>query len=253
MGKCAHCCLLPLTHSTARSHLRYFMTWFILLAVLLSWWNSSIAAGGSLLTAQELKTLFSDLLQLIQREDALLRAEVVSLNDNSRRTRDELRQELAEVRRDMIAVLLNEGRGGAWGGGGGRQLMRMVAGGGGGGGGWRGGDEDGGGGGGWLSSLAEKTGLKGGGGGGGGGWGREKGDRERGGDGELGPWDAGFMSGLRAQLINLAGGDSGANDKAVGQTQSGGAGEGQAVDDRYKAAMVPQWTEGRKDDKREER
>ena len=245
---CSHlCCALGCVL------LRYLLSWAILLIVLLDWWNSSMAAGGTLLTAHEIKTLFNELLQLIQREDTLLRAEVVSLNDSTRRSRDELRAELAEIRRDMIAVLLNEGRGG---GSAGRRLSRLI-----------GGESSRGGSGGsseqgdgsWLSSLAEKTGLKSSGGGsgsGGRGWDRsDRSDRGGsgggGGDGELGAWDAGFMSGLRAQLVNLAGGDGG--DKPGGQTQPGAVGETPAVDDRYKSALGTQWTDARKDDKREER
>ena len=216
----------------------YLLSWLILVAVLLDWWNSSVAAGGALLTAHEIRTLFSELIHLIQREDTLLRAEVVALNENTKRSRDELKQELAEARRDMLAVLLNEGRLG--GGGVGKQLNRLLSSGG-----SRGSgndDTDGG----WLSSLAEKSGLRSGGGGGGGrGW--DRGDRS--GEGDLGAWDAGFMSGLRAQLANLAGGDSG--EKAAGQPQPVVMGEAPAEDDRYKQAMAPQWSEGRRDNKRD--
>ena len=203
------------------------------------WWNSSVAAGGALLNAHEIRTLFSELMHLIQREDTLLRAEVVALNESTKRSRDELKQELAEARRDMLAVLLNEGR---LGGGAGRQISRLLGGGSGRGGGSD--DNDGG----WLSALAEKTGLRGGGSGGGGG-GRAWGGSDRGGEGDANAWDAGFVSGLRAQLANLAGGNGW--DKAGGQPQPVVMGEAPAVDDRYKAAMNTQWPEGRREDKTE--
>ena len=203
--------------------------------LLFDWWNSSIAAGGALLTAHEIRALFGELVNLIQREDNLLRAELVSLNDNSRRSRDELRQELAEARRDMLTVLLNEGRVGR----GTNRLNRLLNGGG-----SRssgGGNDDNDGGGGWLSSLAEKTGLRAGGSGSGGGsgGGRTWDRNERGGDGDLSAWDAGFLSGLRAQLLSMAGGDSG--EKGAGQQQQPAAvGEAPTVDDRYKAATATQ-------------
>ena len=214
---------------------RYLLSWGILLAVLLDWWNSSVAAGSALLTAHEVRTLFTELINIIQREDNLLRAEVVSLNENTRRSREELRAELAEARRDMLAVLLNKGR---LGGGVGKQLNRYLGSGSSGGGNGEGS---------WLSSLAEKTGLRGGGGGG-----RTWDNRgDRGGDNDFSAWDAGFMSGLRTQLSKLAGEDSG--DKTGGQPQPNLVGEAPAVDDRYKSAMGTQWTEARKDDKREGR
>ena len=194
--------------------------------MLLDWWNSSVAAGGALLTAHEIKALFNELMYLIQREDNLLRAEVVALNENTKRTKEELRQELVEARRDMLAILLNEGR---LGGGTGRQLSRLLSSGSGGGGG--GDDSEGG----WLASFAEKTGLKGGGGGGGRAWERS----DKGGGGDAGAWDAGFKSGLRTQLGNLVQSDSG-GEKAAQKQQPVVVTDAPAVDDRYKSAMSAQ-------------
>ena len=156
----------------------YLLSFLILTLALLNWWNSSVAAGGALLTAHETKELFERLMALLQREDAMLRSELGVLSEVSKRAREDVRNELQDIRREIVSVLLNarEGRrGGAagwdrgeqgWGGdywrGDGRgireRLGSAVSG---------GGDreqreqrERGEGGESWLSSLAEKASEK---------------------------------------------------------------------------------------------
>ena len=189
----------------------------LLFLLLLDWWNSSIAAGGAIMTAHELKTLFNDLLVSLQRDHSRITTEVGVLAENERRTRDEIRQELAGIRKEVIAVLLSRGggRGEGWSGEGlaeeagrlltgGRKGMQVLQ--------DRGerGDRDRDS---WLSSLVEKTVQKAG-------LARDKegDDRER-----QGVWDHGYMSGWNAQQSYSQGGG--------GAAEPGNS--GRALNERY--------------------
>ena len=175
------------------------MTWFLLIALFFDWWNSSVAAGGALLTAQELRLYFNELTASMQKETSMLRTELGMIAEGERRSRDEIRQELAGIRREIIAVLLHGrgvwGEGGTKGGWGGTASLaeeaanRLLR---------RGGGDDNES---WLSSLAEKTGIKGGGGGRGTDEARggERGDRQS-------LWDQGFFAGLQSQFLSQGGG-----------------------------------------------
>ena len=86
------------------------MTWLLFAVLVFDWWNSSVAAGGALLTAHELKGFFSELLGALQKENALLRTELGVLTENERRTRDELKAEVAAIRKEILAILLHNSR-----------------------------------------------------------------------------------------------------------------------------------------------
>ena len=189
--------------------------------LVLDWWNSSVAAGSSLVTAHELKQLLGELLSALQKDGNLNRTELGVLSENERRTRDEIRQEIANIRREVIAVLLtsrgNRGEGGSWMREGlAEEARRLFEGGDGGedkGQSRRDSDRDG-----WLSSVAEKTGLA---------KGRGGQDRDR-----QGVWDQGYTAGLKAQLQQLYG-----NSASQGEADAGG-GRGQVeypsvADERY--------------------
>jgi hypothetical protein len=163
-----------------------------------------VAAGGALLTAHELKNFFQELLAALQKENSLLRSELANLTEAERRSRDEIRQEIATVRKEVIAVLLH-GRSFIdgdsfrdWGSGAAsaaeEATQRLFR---------RGVDNDSVSS--WLSSLAEKTGMKG-----------RRGDDGRGDKGERQSiYDQGFFAGLQHQL-----------NQALQPGQGGGRGEG---------------------------